>query len=144
MPVTANGYDRYQEFIQAGLFNTSDTFKVELHNALTFTSTHEQRSEIAASALATGNGYTNPGQNLGTVTWSTAAGVQTFDSADPLWTATGGSIGPATDAVYYYDAPGGNPDYLLIDLDFDGAFTATAGTDFKITHATTGIYQVAK
>ena len=145
MAVTIQFYDRFMEFVGSNLINlASDTFLTELHNNLTFTSTHEQRSEIAASALATGNGYTNPGQSIGAQSWSTVAGTQIFDDdgTDVIWTASGGPIGPATDAVLYEDTSATKR--LMCDIDFGASETAGDGTDFRITFNVNGIFRITK
>src|SRR3954468_5721751 len=41
---------------------------------------------------ANANGYTTGGLALTAETWTNAAGTITFDAADPVWTASGGSI----------------------------------------------------
>lgn len=41
---------------------------------------------------ANGNGYTTGGVAASGITWTESSGTTTFDSADPVWTASGGSI----------------------------------------------------
>src|SRR3990172_5759151 len=53
--------------------------------------------------VATANGYTIGGVALTAETWTRAADVTTFDCADPVWTASGGSI-TARFAVIYVNA----------------------------------------
>lgn len=83
----------------------SDAFAVLLTTS-TYTpaQTHEFVSDITNEV--TGNGYSR--KVLSSVTWTEADGTVTFDSDDPVWTASGGSIvarywilfdnTPATDA----------------------------------------------
>lgn len=146
MAVTINRYNTFAEFIgDATIDLDADTFKAELYNSThVFTATHDFRNDISANALATANGYTNPGQNLASVTWVESAGTVTFDAADVTWTASGGSIGPADDGVIYDDsvaAPG--IDALCFSIDFDGSQTAGDGTDFKITFNASGIFTLS-
>lgn len=144
MAVTINAYD---QVILLGLQKNADfdadTFKCELHNTLAFNQAHDERADVSASALATGNGYTNPGQNLASVTCTQSGGVTTWDAADMTWTASGGSIGPATDAVIYDDTLASPADALLFDIDFGASETAGNGTDFKITFNASGIFTVS-
>lgn len=146
MAVTINFYDQFMEFVgDGGIDMDGDTFKVELYNSThTFTAANTARANVSANALATANGYTNPGQDLASVTWASVTGTQTFDAADTTWTASGGSIGPASDAVIYSDtSTSPSVDLLVCSIDFDGDQTAGDGTDFKITYNASGIFTVS-
>jgi hypothetical protein len=133
MAVTINAYPKFLEYLGPIIDFSADTLKGELHNSLTHTSTHTQRSDVSASALATANGYTNPGQTLASVTWVETSGTIKLDSADVSWTASGGSIGPATDLVLYDDTTASPVDALLFDVDFGESKTAGDGTAFLVT-----------
>ncbi len=101
--VTINAYNQAIEFMGDGSIDLdTDTFKCELHSALTFTATHTQRSDVSASAVATGNGYTSPGQNLASVTWGFSTDKTIFNAGNVSWAASGGSIS-GDDAVIYDD-----------------------------------------
>ncbi len=149
--VTINFYNQFIEFVgdhsgaTAGIDLNNDTFKIELYNSThVFTATHTNRSQISANALATANGYTDPGQDLTSVTWTSAAAVQTWDAADNTWTASGGSIGPADDAVIYDDTSvTPSVDLLMCSIDFIGPETAGDGTDFKITFNASGVFTIS-
>lgn len=146
MPVTINRYDQFPEYFgDNGIDLDGDTFKIELYNAThVFTAANDRRADISANALATANGYTNPGQNLTSVTWVNSAGTITFDTADNTWTASGGSIGPADDSVIYSDTstvPAA--DLLAYSIDHGGSETAGDGTDFKHTFNASGIFTVS-
>ncbi len=145
MVVSVSVYDQFIEFVgDGGIDLDSDTFKGELYNAThIFTAANTIRANIAANALATAFGYTNPGQNLAGVTWQVAAGGTVFDANDVVWTAAGGSIGPARHLIIYDDTstvPGA--DLLVCDVDFGVNETATDGTDFKITWNALGIFKI--
>lgn len=146
MVVTINRYNQFPEYFgDNGIDLDGDTFKIELYNSThAFNATHDRRADVSANALATGNGYTNPGQDLTSVTWVNSSGTITFDAADNTWTASGGSIGPADDAVIYSDTstvPAA--DLLAYSIDFGGSETAGDGTDFKITFNASGIFTVS-
>ena len=146
MPVTINRYDQFPEYFgDNGIDLDNDTFKIELYNSShVYTAANNDRADVSVNALATANGYTNPGQNLASVTWVNASGTITFDAADTTWTASGGSIGPADDAVLYSDTstvPAA--DLLAYSIDFGGSETAGDGTDFKITWNASGIFTVS-
>lgn len=149
MVVTINFYDQaillgLTEAITSIGFD-ANTFKAELYNSThTFTAANQARTTIAANALATNFGYTNPGQSLTSVTLTQVTGTTKWDAADVTWTASGGSIGPADDCVIYDDdstVPAA--DLLVCSIDFGGSETAGDGTDFKITFNASGIFTVA-
>lgn len=85
---------------------SSDTFKLLLTTS-SYTpsaSTHEVLADITNEV--SGNGYAQA--TLGSVTFNEASGVATFDSADAVFTASGGSI-VARYWVLYNDTPTGDP-----------------------------------
>lgn len=68
------------------------TFKVTLHSSsYTFAATHNVYADLT-NELSTANGYTNTGQALASVSWTQSSGTATFDAADTVWAASGGSI----------------------------------------------------
>lgn len=140
MAVSVDFYDRaFEFFCDSSMDIDDDTFKGELYNSShSFTGAHTQRSDISANALATGNGYTNPGQNLSSVTWTTTSAVQTWDCADIVWTANSGSIGPARHCAFYDDTAAS--DLLVLNIDFGQDETAGDGTDFRISPHASGIF----
>lgn len=146
MAVSISFYNQFMEYVgDNGIDLDTDTFKAELYNSThTFTAANTNRSQVSTNALATNFGYTNPGQNLATVTWVSAVAVQTFDAADTTWTAAGGSIGPARHCLIYSDtATVPFADLLMCDIDFGVDETAGDGTDFKVTYHTSGIFTVS-
>ncbi len=147
MAVSIDFYDKFAEFFgDNGIDLDDDTFKIELYDSVhTFTATNENRAAVSANALATAFGYTNPGKDLVTPTWVTAAGVQTWDAVDNTWTASGGSIGPARHALIYSDTstvPAA--DLLMCDIDFGQDETAGDTTDFKVTFNGSGVFTITK
>lgn len=92
--------------------------------------------------LATANGYTLGGQALTGVTWTNAAGAETWTSANPVWTASGGSI-VARFAVIYKNATVNTivkPLLCVCLLDTTPAdVTATSGNTLTITMNASGI-----
>lgn len=95
---------------------------------------------------ANANGYTTGGVALTGITWTNAAGVETFDCNDPVWTASGGSI-VARFAVIYKNATVNGivkPLWGVCLLDTTPAdVTATAGNTLTVTIAATGITQLS-
>ena len=145
MAVTINFYNKFLEYAQEGVIDVdSDTWDIILMNSShVFTATHDRKSDISANEIATANGYTQGAKTLASVTSGETGGTYTFDAADITWTASGGSIGPATDAVIYSETATSPADALMCSIDFDGAQTAGDGTEFKITFNASGIYTIS-
>lgn len=153
MAVAIDHYDQFVELM--GDFATTyggwpnDTIIIMLMNAShTFTATNTTFANVSANQLATGNGYTAAdGAGAGEVLASVAssqpsAGVWMLDAADASWTASGGSIGPATDAVVFDDTITVPANALMFDIDFGEAQTAGAGTDFIVSWNANGICRI--
>src|SRR5688572_319772 len=69
------------------------TFKITLHTSAWTPS--QENDEVFAddtNELSTGNGSTAGGITLSSVTLTQTSGTVKFDCADPVWTASGGSI----------------------------------------------------
>lgn len=142
MPVTVTPYNNFVEDVARGRINLiSDTFKVILVNSgYTFSGAHADLAAVTASQLSTANGYTAGGATLANKTVSYASGVTKWDADDVTWTASGGSIGPATGAIIYDDtSTSPTADRLVCYIDFGGAQTAGNGTDMKIFFNAAGI-----
>lgn len=68
------------------------TFKLTLHtSSYTFAATQQVYADLT-NELSTANGYTNGGATLASVTFNRSTNVVTFDAADTVFTASGGSI----------------------------------------------------
>lgn len=89
-------YEMFREYMADGTIDL-DTNSFDLHlytsasNAATLTvSTATQLT----NELASGNGYSQSGKALTSVTWATGAsgGARRFDCADVIFTATGGNL----------------------------------------------------
>lgn len=150
MAVTINFYDKFIEYVgDGGIDLDSDTFTIILMDSShAYTSTDTSLASLGGkpptNELATGNGYTQDAETLGSVTWTESGGTLTFDAADASWTASGGSIGPADDGVIY-DESATTPaaDLLMCSIDFDGSQTAGDGTDFIVSFNASGIFTIS-
>ena len=116
----------------------TDSFKIILLNAHTFDPTHTQLSDVSGDEIATGNGYTQQTKTLTSVTAGQTGGTFVFDAANVSWTASGGSIGPATDAEIYDDTS--TNDLLTCNIDFGASETAPDGQNFQINFNASGIF----
>ena len=154
MAVTLSFYNQFIEFVgdhsgaTAGIDLNNDTFNIELYNSThVFAGANTARANIVANAVATGNGYTNPGKALTSIAWTSAAAVQTWDAADNTWTASTGpipAVGNARHAVIYDDTSvTPSVDLLVCNIDFGQNESAGDGTDFKITFDASGIFTIS-
>lgn len=143
MAVTVSFYNNFIEDVGRARINLgSDVFKIMLVNGYTYNATHAAKASITGE-LSTANGYTAAGATLSNVTWAYGSSVTKFDADDVTWSASGGSIGPATGAVIYSDtSTTPTADRLVCYIDFGTSETAGAGTDFKITFNASGIFTI--
>lgn len=145
MAVTINDYNHLGLIQGQKLVHlTTDTFKCALMNASHgFTPTNTIWTNVSANEIsgADANGYTSPGQNLATLSWSETGGTATWDAANVTWTATGGSI-TASHSVIYDDTVVTPADALMFDINFGGVETAGDGTPFNINWDAAGIFTV--
>ena len=97
---------------------------------------------ILTNQHANANGYLTGGITVA-ATWATAAGVSTFDAADPVWSATGGPI-TARFAILYSDTAT-NKDliaYCILD-DTPANVTAINGYEFVIQIDANGVFTLS-
>jgi hypothetical protein len=86
---TIQFYNSFKERMVEDMNLGSDTFIIGLvTSSYTFSAAHTQLSDITNEV--SGNGYAR--QTLGSVTSSQSGGTYTFDFANPVFTASGGSI----------------------------------------------------
>lgn len=121
-----------------------NTLKMQLHTSAAVGFTTNSTISTAASVtgeVSNGNGYATGGATLGSVTWTTgaSAGQYRLDAADPVWTATGGTIA--------------NIKYALLKTSAGQAvcwsrlttaqFTLAQNNTLTVQFATTGIFTLA-
>jgi hypothetical protein len=117
-----------------GVHNWSTaSLKAALSNtdlALATGATFSQVTEIAA-----GFGYTATGHTLDSEAWAeTGAGTDIWQltTADEVFTAAGGSIGPFRYVYLYNETPTSPADPLLAKLDYGSSITITDGNTFTL------------
>ena len=149
MAVSINFYDKFVLYFgEGGIDLDGDTFDIILMNSThAFTQANTNKADIAANEIPTNNGYTQGAEVLASVTWTESGGVATFDAADSVWTASGGSIpssGDCTDAVIYSEtSTSPSADLLMCSIDFGQAESAGNGTNFQITYNAGGIFTIS-
>lgn len=147
MAASITFYNSFKEYLGDGTIDLdTHTFKVQLHSS-SYTpnaSTHTVRADLT-NELSTANGYTAGGATLGSVTWNLSVGTVTFDAADTVWTASGGSI-VARYAVIYDDTPSSPTDplvaYILLDTT-PANVTATDTNTLTLAWNGSGIFTLA-
>lgn len=137
-------YNKFPLYLGDGTIDMdTDTFKCGLYlstsNAATLT--HTILANLT-NEVANANGYTTGGYTLLSRTWTESAGVITFDSADPQWTATGGSITARFAVIYKLGTANTivNPlvAYCLLDTT-PADVTSTDGNSLTIQISASGI-----
>lgn len=87
-------YNEFTEYVADGTMDLdADTFNLGLYLSTSNAATLSTSGRAAlTNQHASANGYTQPGSALASVTWNRSGGTTTFDSADEVFTASGGSI----------------------------------------------------
>ena len=86
-------YNTFPEFMADGTIDLDgDTFNMQLHTS-SYTPSVDGDSVLADvdNEVASANGYTTGGYAVA-ATWTRSTSTVTFDCADGVWTASGGSI----------------------------------------------------
>ncbi len=101
----------------------------------TFTAADTAIADVSADEVS-GNGWDTGGEPVGSAAVTTVTTNDAkLDAADVSVTATGGSIGPAENAVLYDSAN----DLLICHISFGEAKTADVGTPFNVVWNASGI-----
>ena len=121
-------------------------FKVTLHSSTyTFAATHSVYADLT-NELATASGYTNGGQALASVTWSQTGGTATFDAADTVWTASGGSIVARRAVIRAVGTFNSQVDPLVASILMDTSpadITTTTGNTLTLAWNASGLFTLA-
>lgn len=137
-------YNKFNQFTKDLIDGVHDfdahTFKVMLTNTAP-TSSNTVKANL--TEISSGNGYT-AGGTATTISTSTSSGTAKVTGTDVVFTASGGSIGPARYAVLYNDTPTSPADPLIGWWDYGSSITLadteTLTVDFDNTN---GILQIA-
>jgi len=143
MAASLTFYNSFREYVADGTIDLdTHTFKVMLvASGYTPSTAHTVKSDVT-NELSTANGYTAGGATLGSVTWGHSGGTATFDAADTVWTASGGSI-VARYAVIYDDTAASDELVCYILLDTTPAdVTTTAGNSLTLQWNGSGIFTI--
>lgn len=122
-------FNKFQAFVEALAEKQhnlqSDTLRVMLTNTAP-AATNAVKADIAE--IAAGNGYAAGGAQATVNSSAQTAGTYKLTLADTVFTAAGGSIGPARYAVLYNATGGG----LIGWWDYGTSFTLAAGETLTV------------
>ncbi len=93
------------------------------------------------------NGYSSSGKALASETWTVgaSAGVYALDAADPIWTATGGTIPNIKAAVLFMSGASAGACHLLALASLTSTqFTLASGNTLTLQFNSSGIFTVAR
>jgi hypothetical protein len=130
-----NKFHQFVADVANGVHNLgSNTLKILLTNTAPV-ATNSVRANL--TELSAGGGYTSGGNTV-TVTGSTQTGgtYALTQSADVVFTASGGTIGPFRYAVLYNDTPTSPTDPLIGWWDYSSSITLAEGETFTVDMAT--------
>ena len=87
-------HDKFKEYMGDGTVDLdADAFKMALFlSTSNIATTSIDGLATATNQHANANGYTTGGDAVASPTWVESAGTVTFDAANQVWTASGGSI----------------------------------------------------
>ena len=110
---------------------TAQVYKVYLTNTVPLATNTAYNTP---ADLSTANGYAAGGVSIGTVAGLQNSGIFSLTGgANPVWTASGGSIGPFEFAVLYNSTTANQP--LIGWWDYGAAITITNGNTFTVNLA---------
>lgn len=118
----------------------TDVLKVALlGSGYTPDADHTKWTNVSGNEIANGYGYTAGGITVsGSVVDDDSDDQVKYSIANPSWTASGGSIGPARYGVLYDDTH--TDDALMYLFDFGGIFSAYDGNPFVIQIDANGLF----
>jgi hypothetical protein len=124
----------------------TNNFKIQLHtsasNASTFTLT---ASSELTNEVTNGNGYLTGGKALASVIWTVGASAKQykFNSANPVWTASGGNIANIKFAVIRNSTSVGGGKVLCWSRLTTSQFTLSSTNTLTIQMNAAGIFTLA-
>lgn len=134
-----NKFNDFVKFLGTASFNfSSDTLKVMLTNTAPV-ATNSAYSDISATEVANGNGYTTGGATATLSSWTQTSGTAKLVLNSPTFTATG-AVGPFR-YVVLYDSTSGK---LIGWWDYASSISLANTDTFSPTFdGTNGVLQIA-
>jgi hypothetical protein len=141
-------YDLAKKALMDGTFDLdANTFKMTLHSSASNANTLSTAVAFSnvTNELTTANGYTAGGVTCA-ATWTNSAGTETFDIADAVWTASGGSITARFAVLRASGTLNGIVDPILAVCLLDTTpadVTATAGNTLTVQINASGVFTLS-
>jgi len=141
-------HDKFKEYLGDGTIDMDgDAFNMSLFlDTSNIATTSVDGYASATNEHANGNGYTTGGAAVSTPTWVESAGTVTFDCANQVWTASGGSIVARFAAIYDNTVTTPVADPIVCHSLLDSApadVTATDTNDLTIAISASGVFTLA-
>jgi len=132
-----NKFNAFVENLAEKVHNLgADTLKIMLVNSPAPAATNSVKADL--TEISAGNGYTAGGTAVTVTGSSQSSGTYTLtQSADVVFTASGGSVGPFRYAVLYNDTPTSPADPLIGWWDYGSAVTLADGETFTVDMGST-------
>jgi len=142
-------HDKAIEYAGDGTIDyDGDSFKIILClSTSNIATTSVDGYAAVTNEVATNFGYTQGTKVFASPTWVESSGTVTFDGADTVWTASGGSIVARFAAIYddTVTTPVADPFIVHSLLDDTPAdVTATTGNTFTVAVNASGVFTVAR
>jgi len=143
--VAYNKFNQFVEDLDHGVHDlktgTSNVLKIMLTNTAPV-ATNAILSDI--TEIGTGNGYSAGGTSVGTLTGAQASGTfKLVGGTDPVFTASGGTIGPFRYAVLYNSTPTTPLKPLIGWWDYGSSITLQIGDSLTVDiDQTNGIFTI--
>lgn len=139
-------HDKIKEYEGNGIVDyDADSFVCNLYLATSnVATTSVDPVASATNQVASANGYVQNSQGILSPTWTELAGVVTFDCADIVWTAAGGSITARYAAIYDDTVAAPVVDPIVCHSLLDNTPADVEATDtntFTISIAVGGVFQ---
>ena len=141
-------HDKAKEYAGDGTIDyDGDSFKAILClSTSNIATTSINAYSTVTNEHANGNGYTTAGVAVTSPTWVESSGTVTFDCADLVWTASGGSIVARFCAIYDDTVTTPVADPVIADTLLDNSpadVTATDGNTFTVAIHANGVFSKA-
>ena len=141
-------HDKFHEYMGDGTVDLDgDSFKINLYLSTSDVATTSVNAMADATfQVATNYGYTQSTKAITSPTWVESGGTVTFDCADVVWTASGGSITARYAAIYDDTVASPVIDPIMVHSLLDNSpadVTATDGNTFTVAIHANGVFTKA-
>lgn len=135
---TISIFNTFVENLGNGSINiVDDVLMIMFTDSYTFSSSHEDLTDVSSYEITEENGYSSGGIILSNISfgYNETESNTLFDADNLSFIASGGSVGPITGAVLYSS----ENDKLIAYIDFDEEITLSDEQDLVIAFSSGGI-----